>query len=64
MNRIPGSVAVGMFDAASASEPARLGQGIEITLEHTWPWPPWVTLLGFKRRFSAGSRTSAIPRPQ
>jgi len=30
----------------SSGQPERLGQGVEVTLEHTWPWPPWVTLLG------------------
>ena len=27
--------------------PARTGEGLETTFSHTWPWPPWATVLLF-----------------
>ncbi len=32
-----------LFSQADAA--ARAGEGLEVTLVHTWPWAPWVTLL-------------------
>ncbi len=34
-----------LLGQAPASAAVRAGEGLEVTLVHTWPWPPWVTLL-------------------
>ncbi len=34
-----------LWGASVAASPPRVGEGLEVTLTHTWPWPPWVALV-------------------
>ena len=34
-----------LLDWLSGERSAGAGEGLESTIEHSWPWPPWLTLL-------------------
>jgi hypothetical protein len=34
-----------LWDATFGNPAPRAGEGLEATFNHTWPWPPWATLL-------------------